>query len=64
LIEGYKSKLRSARATAKQCNEREEGEVALLVDDLITQAESKSETISILEENGLKVQDVVGVGRS
>jgi uridine monophosphate synthetase len=36
----------------------EQGQVALLIDDLITQAESKLETISVLEENGLKVQDV------
>lgn len=36
-----------------------EGQVALLVDDLITKAESKLEAISILEENGLQVQDVV-----
>ena len=35
-----------------------QGQVALLVDDLITQAESKLETISILEENGIKVLDV------
>lgn len=35
-----------------------QGQVGLLVDDLITQAESKLETISILEENGLKVLDV------
>ncbi|MBT9142330.1 MAG: Orotate phosphoribosyltransferase [Syntrophomonadaceae bacterium] len=36
-----------------------EGQVALLVDDLITLADSKLETISALEENGLKVHDVV-----
>jgi uridine monophosphate synthetase len=36
-----------------------QGQVALLIDDLITQAESKLETISVLEENGLKVLDVV-----
>jgi orotate phosphoribosyltransferase len=35
-----------------------QGQVALLIDDLVTQAESKLETISILEENGLKVHDV------
>lgn len=37
----------------------EEGQIALLVDDLITTAESKLEVISVLEENGLKVRDVV-----
>lgn len=36
-----------------------EGQVALLVDDLITLADSKLEAISALEENGLKVHDVV-----
>jgi len=36
-----------------------DGQIALLVDDLITKADSKLETISALEENGLKVQDVV-----
>ena len=35
------------------------GQVALLVDDLITKADSKLEAISALEENGLNVQDVV-----
>lgn len=34
------------------------GQIVLLVDDLITLAESKLETISALEENGLKVLDV------
>lgn len=37
----------------------QQGEVALLVDDLITKADSKIEAISVLEENGLKVHDVV-----
>jgi len=36
-----------------------EGQVALLVDDLITAADSKLEAISVLEENGLRVHDVV-----
>ena len=36
-----------------------EGQIALLVDDLITKADSKLETISALEENGLRVKDVV-----
>lgn len=36
-----------------------EGQVALLVDDLITLADSKLDAISVLEENGLKVRDVV-----
>lgn len=36
-----------------------EGQVALLIDDLITKADSKLEAISILEENNLKVRDVV-----
>jgi orotate phosphoribosyltransferase len=35
------------------------GHTALLVDDLITQAHSKLETIRSLEENGLKVNEVV-----
>ncbi len=35
------------------------GQIALLVDDLITSAESKMEAISVLEENGLVVHDVV-----
>ena len=35
------------------------GQVALLVDDLITKADSKLATIATLEENGLKVTDVV-----
>ena len=35
-----------------------QGEVAILIDDLITNAESKLEAISVLEENGLKVHDV------
>lgn len=36
-----------------------EGQVALLVDDLITLADSKLEAISVLEENNLKVHDIV-----
>ncbi len=36
-----------------------EGQVALLVDDLITLADSKLEAISALEENGIKVHDIV-----
>jgi len=36
-----------------------EEQVALLVDDLITLADSKLEAISVLEENNLKVHDVV-----
>lgn len=35
------------------------GQVALVIDDLITKADSKLEAISVLEENGLKVTDVV-----
>ena len=35
------------------------GQTALLIDDLITQAESKLEAISTLEANGLVVKDVV-----
>ena len=35
------------------------GQIVLLIDDLITRADSKLETISILEENGLIVRDVV-----
>lgn len=34
------------------------GNVALLIDDLITTAESKLEAISVLEEHGVKVRDV------
>ncbi len=37
----------------------ETGQTALLIDDLITQAESKLEAISTLEANGLVVKDVV-----
>ena len=37
----------------------EKGQTALLIDDLITQAESKLEAISTLEANGLVVKDVV-----
>ncbi len=37
----------------------ESGQTVLLVDDLITQAESKLEAISTLETNGLVVKDVV-----
>lgn len=36
-----------------------EGQIALLVDDLITKADSKLNAISVLEENGLQVNDVV-----
>ena len=36
-----------------------EGQVAVLVDDLITLADSKLAAISILEENGVTVHDVV-----
>lgn len=36
-----------------------EGQIVLLIDDLITKAESKIDVISILEENNLKVQDIV-----
>lgn len=36
-----------------------EGQVALLIDDLVTRADSKLEAISALEENGLNVDDVV-----
>jgi len=36
-----------------------EGQVALLIDDLITSADSKIETISVLEENNIVVRDVV-----
>lgn len=35
------------------------GEKVLLIDDLVTRAESKLEAIAILEEAGLKVNDVV-----
>lgn len=37
----------------------QEGQVAVLIDDLITKADSKLEAISVLEENGLKVHDIV-----
>ncbi|HUS60123.1 MAG TPA: orotidine-5'-phosphate decarboxylase [Nevskiaceae bacterium] len=37
------------------------GEVALVVDDLVTRADSKLEAIKVLEENGLVVKDVVVV---
>ena len=36
-----------------------QGEIVLLIDDLITLANSKLEAISVLEENGLQVRDVV-----
>ncbi len=36
-----------------------EGDIALLIDDLITNATSKVEAISVLENNSLKVHDVV-----
>jgi orotate phosphoribosyltransferase len=35
------------------------GQIALLIDDLITLADSKLETIATLEENGLEVHDVL-----
>lgn len=35
------------------------GQTALLVDDLITKADSKLNAISVLEENGIRVNDVV-----
>lgn len=35
------------------------GENVLLIDDLVTRADSKLETITILENAGLKVSDVV-----
>ena len=34
------------------------GETALVIDDLVTHADSKLEAIRVLEENGLKVRDV------
>lgn len=37
------------------------GEVALVVDDLVTRADSKLEAIKVLEANGLVVKDVVVV---
>lgn len=37
----------------------EEEQTVVLVDDLITKADSKLEAIRILEENGLRVQDVI-----
>ena len=37
----------------------QEGDPVLVVDDLITHAESKMNAISVLEENGLRVRDVV-----
>lgn len=37
------------------------GDVVLVVDDLVTKADSKLEAIEILEENGLVVKDVVVV---
>ena len=37
----------------------EAGQVALLIDDLITKADSKLKAISILEDNGLRVYDVI-----
>ncbi len=36
----------------------EEGQVTLLIDDLITLADSKLEAISVLEENNLRVHDI------
>lgn len=35
------------------------GQVALLIDDLITMADSKLDAIAVLEENGLIVRDIV-----
>lgn len=35
------------------------GDIVLLVDDLITQADSKFDAIKVLEENGVRVRDVV-----
>ena len=35
------------------------GQIALLIDDLITGADSKFSAISILENNGLKVKDII-----
>jgi uridine monophosphate synthetase len=37
----------------------QKGQVALLIDDLITKADSKIEAIGVLEENGLKVNEVL-----
>ena len=37
------------------------GQVALVVDDLVTRADSKLEAIKVLEENGLMIRDVVVV---
>lgn len=39
----------------------QKGQVALVVDDLVTRADSKLEAIQVLEENGLEVKDVVVV---
>lgn len=39
----------------------QKGEIALLVDDLVTRADSKLEAIEALKENGLVVKDVVVV---
>lgn len=36
-----------------------EGDVVLLIDDLITQADSKLGAVNILKSSGLKVHDVV-----
>jgi orotate phosphoribosyltransferase len=35
------------------------GNIAILIDDLITKADSKFSAISVLEENGLRVNDIV-----
>src|SRR4051812_18973061 len=35
------------------------GQIVLLVDDLITRADSKLESLAVLSENGLKVHDIV-----
>ena len=37
----------------------EPGKTAVLVDDLITRAESKLEAIQVLKDNGLEVRDIV-----
>ena len=37
----------------------EEGQRVVLIDDLITKADSKLKAIKVLEENGLKVHDIV-----
>lgn len=39
--------------------EADKGKVVVLVDDLVTRADSKLEAIKVLEEGGIKVRDVV-----